>query len=197
MTKGGENQGEQQLITEGEPRPLSRLPNESDQAYATKLAYCKLPASKRSVTAAFRSVKNEPADSKHRAPGRYFTWAKRFDWTAAAADWDAYLVALPPAPVDVEKQAAIEEREVDQLEQLQDLIDRKTTELLAPPTKPAGVLGWLSRLLPGHREKKQAELDTINAAALESLTAAYNNLAGSRSAALIDRTPRLPAPAPD
>ena len=145
MAENSENQGDQSLIMQGEPRPLPRLPDESDQAYAAKLAYCKLPPDERSVTAAFRAVKGESAGSKRRAPGRYFAWAKRFDWAGAAVDWDAYLVALP-AQADGEDVAAVHQTEVVQAAELQELIALKMTELRAPPARPAGLpacwAGW-------------------------------------------------------
>ena len=175
MTKSSESQGEQMLIEQGEGRPLLRRDCESDAAYAARLAFCKLPSGERSVTAAFRAVKGKPADSKARAPGRYFAWSKKFDWAGSAIDWDSYLVALP-AQADVEDVAVVHQTEAVQATELQDLIALKMTQLRTQPARPAGLLGWLSRLLPGRREKKQAELDTINAAALENLITAYSNL---------------------
>ena len=195
MTKHNDNEGDKMLIAQGEARPLLRRDDESDAAYAARLAFCKLPPGERSVTAAFRAVKGEPTDSKARAPGRYFAWSKRFDWAGSAIDWDSYLVALP-AQADVEDAAVVHQTETVQATELQELIALKMTELRTAPVKPAGLLGWLIRLLPGRREKKQAELDAINAAALESLTAAYSNLqtAQNRRTALGTAQPQLPSP---
>ena len=190
MTNNSENRGEQMLIVQGDDRPLPRLPGESEQAYAARLAYCRLPPTERSVTASFRSVKGEPSDSRRRAPGRYFEWAKRFDWTGAATDWDTYVVALPAAEPAAERQSAMWAKETEQSELLQEMIDQTLAELQAL-ARPAGLLGWLSRLLTGGRKRKLAEL--------ELLTAAYNNLqaAPTKRASLGAAPPQLPTPRPD
>ena len=190
MTNNSENLGEKMLIVQGDDRPLPRLPGESEQAYAARLAYCRLPPAERSVTAAFRSVKGEPSDSRRRAPGRYFEWSKRFDWAAAATDWDTYVVALHTAEPAGERQSAIWAKETEQSEQLQEMIDQTLAELQAL-ARPTGLLGWLGRLLTGGRKRKLAEL--------QLLTAAYNNLqaAPTKHSDLGATPPQLPAPRPD
>ena len=175
---------------QGDDLPPLRLFGESEQAYAARLAYCRLPPAERSVTAAFRSVKGEPSDSRRRAPGRYFEWSKRFDWAAAATDWDTYVVALHTAEPAGERQSAIWAKETEQSEQLQEMIDQTLAELQAL-ARPTGLLGWLGRLLTGGRKRKLAEL--------QLLTAAYNNLqaAPTKHSDLGATPPQLPAPRPD
>ena len=190
MTKNNENRGEEMLIVQGDDLPPLRLFGESEQAYAARLAYCRLPPAERSVTAAFRSVKGEPADSRRRAPGRYFEWSKRFDWAAAATDWDTYVVALHAAEPAGERQSAMWAKETEQSEQLQEMIDQTLAELQAL-ARPTGRLGWLRRLLTGGRKRKLAEL--------QLLTAAYNNLqaAPTKRFVLGAPPPQLPAPRAD
>ncbi len=51
MTKNSETQGAQHPIVLGDERTLSRLSDESEQAYAARLAYCQLPPAKSSGSA--------------------------------------------------------------------------------------------------------------------------------------------------
>lgn len=181
MTETGEHEGAQTLIAQGADTPLPRLGGEPEPAYAGRLAFCRLPPKERSVAAAYRSVKNEPAGSKLRAPGHYHRWATKFDWAGSASRWDTYIVALPAVP-GADRQIAIQEKELEAVEKLQEMIDDTLAELQAP-ARPSGLLGWLSRLLPGRRKSKLAELQV--------LTAAYNNL--RQPAALVGTPPQLPS----
>ena len=184
MTKAGEHEGAQALIAQGADPPLPRLDGESEPAYAARRAYCQLPAAERSVAATYRVIKGEPPDSTLRAPGHFHRWAKKFDWPGSASRWDTYMVALPAEPADtVEELAAIRQTAIEQTRALQEMIDHTLTELQAP-ARPLGLLGWLSRLLPGRRKSKLVEL--------QILTAAYGNL--RQPAALSNSPPQLPPP---
>ena len=81
-------------------------------------------------------------------------------------------------------------KETEQSEQLQEMIDQTLAELQAL-ARPAGLLGWLGRLLTGGRKRKLADL--------QLLTAAYNNLqaAPTKRSDLGATPPQLPAPRPD
>lgn len=182
MTEVGEHEGAQALVAQGADLPLPRLDGESEPAYAARRAYCQLPAAERSVAAAYRAIKGEPSDSTLRAPGHLHRWAKKFDWPGSASRWDTYMVALPAEPAG-EELAVIRQTAIEQTRALQEMIDDTLTELQAP-ARPSGLLGWLSRLLPGRRKSKLAELQV--------LTAAYNNL--RLPAALGGTPPQLPAP---
>ena len=183
MTKISEYEGAQTLIVQGDDPPLPRLDGESEPAYAGRLAFCRLPPKERSVAAAYRSVKNEPMGSKLRAPGHYHRWARKYDWAGSASRWDTYILAFPSEP-GLESQSAIRQKEIEQTQQLQEMIDHTLAELRAA-ANPAGLLGWMRRLLAGSRKSKLAELQV--------LTAAYNSLSNSRAAALKDTSANRPA----
>lgn len=178
MTEKREYRGEQAEIIQGDAPPLPRRGGESDPAYAAKRAYCQLPPGERSVSAAFRAVKGEPTDSKRRAPGRFFAWSKTYDWPGAAVAWDEYALTLPPALVDVERQATLDEQELGQRERLQ-AVNRKAVEHIAKlqemidqkieerqtTTRPAGWRRWLNWLQPGRKQSQPDDSTLLELAA--------------------------------
>lgn len=92
------------------------------------------------------------------------------------------MVALPAAEPVGEELAVIRQTAIEQTRALQEMIDQTLADLQSP-ARPSGLLGWLSRLLPGRRKSKLAELQV--------LTAAYNNL--RQPAALGETPPQLPS----
>ena len=63
--------GAQNPIIPGDKRQLKRRPDESESAHKVRLAYCHLEPGKRTIAAAYRSVKGMPLDADVKTPG-YF-----------------------------------------------------------------------------------------------------------------------------
>ena len=90
--------GAQKPIVPGDKRQLQRRPDESESAHAGRIAYCQLPPGKRSIAAAYRSVKGKPLDADTKAPGYFGAWAAKHKWKEYAAAWDAYNQGLTAHP---------------------------------------------------------------------------------------------------
>jgi hypothetical protein len=64
--------------------PFERQPGETDAAWAAFEVYRDLPASGRSVDAAWRTAKGR----KTRPPQHWREWSRNYSWADRAADWD-------------------------------------------------------------------------------------------------------------
>lgn len=161
-------------------RQLERRPNESEQAHAARMAFCRLPPGQRSIAGAYRSVKRLAPDKRVKVPGHFSKWAKEHCWKEYAAAFDAadlgltadlqtaQLTAAGQERIrQAEELAVIQSTAIDQARRLQELIDREIEELQTPP-KASGLLAWLDRILPG-RKRRSADLAHL-AAALKDLS---------------------------
>ena len=167
-----------------ELRQLERRPNESEQAHAARMAFCRLPPGQRSIAGAYRSVKRLAPDDRVKVPGHFSKWAKEHSWKEYAAAFDAADLGLTADLQTAQLTAASQERirqaeelaviqatAINQARQLQELIDRELEELQTPP-KASGLLAWLvDRILPG-RKRRSADLAHL-AAALKDLSDAH------------------------
>ena len=162
-----------------ELRQLERRPNESEQAHAARMAFCRLPPGQRSIAGAYRSVKRLAPDERVKVPGHFSKWAKEHCWKEYAAAFDAadlgLTADLQTAQItaagqerikQAEELAAIQTTAIEQARQLQALIAREIEELQTPP-KASGPLTWLARLLPGRR-RRSAQLAELAAAAKDA-----------------------------
>ena len=163
-----------------ELRQLEPRPNESEQAHAARMAFCRLPPGQRSIAGAYRSVKRLAPDERVKVPGHFSKWAKEHCWKEYAAAFDAADLGLTADLQTAELTAADQERirqaeelaviqatAINQARRLQELIDRELEELQTPP-KTSGLLAWLDRILPGRR-RKSADLAHL-ATALKDLS---------------------------
>lgn len=178
MTKSGEDQGVQNPIVPSQGRPLQRRIGESEQAFAARLAYCRLEPNKRSVVGAYRVIKELPPDAKVRAPGYFSRWAAKFGWKESAVDWDLFFEGLAITR-NAEELAVIQQTAAAQAKQVQELIAREI-EALQTPARGSGLLGWLSRLLPGQRRSRIAELAALGAAFESIMTGSFSAQNGLR-----------------
>ena len=158
------DQGAQHPIIPGDKRQLKRRPDESESAHKARLAYCQLEPGKRTIAAAYRSVKGMPLDADVKTPGYFGAWAKRFHWKEYAAAWDAYHQGLTAQPED-DQLIAARRRTVKQAEELQDLIQQEIERLKESGRRP--------RLWPGSSNTDRTT-DLANlAAALKDTSAAH------------------------
>ena len=163
------NPGVRHPIVPGDKRRhLQRRPDESESAHAARIAYCQLEPGKRTIAAAYRSVKGRPLDADVKTPGYFGAWAKRFHWKEYAAAWDAYNQGLTAQPEDDQLRAqltAARQRTVKQAEALQALIQQEIERLKESGRRP--------RLWPGSSNTDRTT-DLANlAAALKDSSAAH------------------------
>ena len=163
-----------------ELRQLERRPNESEQAHAARMAFCRLPPGQRSIAGAYRSVKKMAPDKRVKVPGNFSKWAKEHCWKEYAAAFDAADQGLTADLQTAQQTAAGQERvrqaeelaviqatAIDQARQLQALIARELEEMQTP-ARAKGLLAWLDRILSG-RKRRSADLAHL-AAALKALS---------------------------
>ena len=78
VSKETADQGAQHPIIPGDKRQLQRRPDESEKAHAARIAYCRLDRrAKRSIAAAYRSVKGKAPDADTKTPGYFGAWAAK------------------------------------------------------------------------------------------------------------------------
>lgn len=157
-------QGAQRSIIPGDKRQLQLRPDESESAHAARIAYCQLEPGKRTIAAAYRSVKSLSLDGDAKTSGYFGAWAKRFHWKEYAAAWDAYHQGLTAHP-EAEQLSTARRRIIDQAEALQDLIQQEIERLKES--------GRRRRLWPGGKNTDHTT-DLANlAAALKDTSAAH------------------------
>ena len=66
MAKDREITGAENPIIPGDKRQLQRRPDESESAHQARLAYCQLDPDKRTIAAAYRTIKGLPLDFRHK-----------------------------------------------------------------------------------------------------------------------------------
>jgi hypothetical protein len=71
-----------------------RLPNETAKAYQAFRAYQELPASDRSIVAAYGKMKNAPGPNPTKAPGTWMDRARRFRWSERVEACEAHCQAV-------------------------------------------------------------------------------------------------------
>ena len=168
MGKDKAESSAQRAIVPGDKRQLQRRPDESESAHAGRIAYCRLPPGKRSIAAAYRSVKGKPLDDDTKSPGYFGAWAKRFHWKEYAAAWDALQQGLTAQPENEQLTAARKET-IKQAEELQALIQQEIERLKGTERRP--------RLWP-------ASAGADRTADLANLASALRDASAARLAAL-------------
>ena len=170
MSKETADQGAQHPIIPGDKRQLQRRPDESETAHAGRIAYCQLPPGKRSIAAAYRSVKGKPLDADIKTPGYFGAWAAKHSWRKYAAAWDAYHQGLTAQPED-EQLTAARTQTIKQAEELQAMIQQEIEQLKETSQR--------RRLWPGGS-------NTDRTADLANLAKALRDASAARLAALGD-----------
>ena len=167
MSKDKADQGAQLPIVPGDKR-LQRRPDESESAHAARIAYCRLEPGKRSIAAAYRTVKGKPLDADTKTPGYFGAWAAKHKWKEYAAAWDAYHQSLTAHP-EAEQLTAARTQTIKQAEELQALIQQEIEQLKETSQR--------RRLWPGGS-------NTDRTADLANLAAALKDASAARLAAL-------------
>ena len=168
MAKDRENTGAENPIIPGDKRQLQRRPDESESAHQARLAYCQLDPDKRTIAAAYRTIKGLPLDSDTKTPGYFGAWAKVHHWKAYAAAWDAYHQGLTAHP-EYDQLANARRQIIKKAEELQDLIQQEINRLKEAGRRP--------RLWPGSNS-------TDRSTDLANLAAAFKDTSAAHLAAL-------------
>lgn len=175
MAKQTADEGAQNPIIPGDKRQLQRRPDESESAHQARLAYCHLDPDKRTIAAAYRTIKGLPLDSDTKTPGYFGAWAKQHHWKAYAAAYDAYHQGLTALPENDQLTNA-RRQIIKKAEQLQELIQKEIDRLKET--------GGGRRLWPG---KGNAD----HTADLANLAAAFKDTSAAQLAALREPDPPI------
>lgn len=143
-------------ITPAKSHSWSQLPGESAEAYAGFRAYAALPASERTIAAAYRKVKEVGPDTK--VPGYFGRWSSLWNWRQRASDWDNHVQSLAEV-ADVAQLQAARRQTVEQAEELQAAIESELEEVKRLMDR--------DRRLGGHIEDQSGRLANL-AQALEA-----------------------------
>ena len=167
MSKDKAEKGAQRAIVQGGKR-LQRRPDETEKAHAARIAYCQLPPAKRTIAAAYRSVKGMDPNADTKTPGYFGAWAAKHSWREYAAAWDAYHQGLTTNPAD-EQLTDARTQTIKQAEELQAMIQQEIDRLKKTERRP--------RLWP-------ASAGADRPADLANLAAALRDASAARLAAL-------------
>ena len=136
MTESRAQGSGKQAITPADERQWLRLPDESAQAYSGFRAYLDVDTGKRSIAAAYRSLKGLDTDEKVRVPGYFGAWASRYRWRERADAWEAFLEQLAIV-VNSEELAAARKQAAELSTRVMSYIETEIREFQTAPAMAA------------------------------------------------------------